>query len=139
MGKKIFTILRSKILFIQTYVFFQGEILPPAPPPQLDAVAAPKPAAVGIAPPAPVDPFKKKLNTSLTYTAGLGSILGLGLASPNAAFTTMVTTFGLAGIVGKFVKWPKPVFTGMIKFRINQDFLIEHSCILHIRSSLLLL
>ena len=29
--------------------------------------------------------------------------------------------------------------TGVIKFRINQDFLIEHSCILHIRSKLLLL
>lgn len=27
---------------------------------------------------------------------------GLGMASPNSAFTTMVTTFGLAGIVGKF-------------------------------------
>ena len=30
-------------------------------------------------------------------------------------------------------------FSGVIKFRINQDFLIEHSCILHIRSNLLLL
>ena len=29
--------------------------------------------------------------------------------------------------------------SGVIKFRINQDFLIEHSCILHIRSNLLLL
>ena len=28
---------------------------------------------------------------------------------------------------------------GVIKFRINQDFLIEYSCILHIRSNLLLL
>ena len=28
---------------------------------------------------------------------------------------------------------------GVINFRINQDFLIEHSCILHIRSNLLLL
>jgi len=26
---------------------------------------------------------------------------GLGMASPNSAFTTMVTTFGLSGIVGK--------------------------------------
>ena len=28
---------------------------------------------------------------------------------------------------------------GVIKFKINQDFLIEHLCILHIRSNLLLL
>ena len=28
---------------------------------------------------------------------------------------------------------------GAIMLRINQDFLIEHSCILHIRSNLLLL
>ena len=27
---------------------------------------------------------------------------GLGCASPNQAFTTMVTTFGLAGIVGEY-------------------------------------
>ena len=33
----------------------------------------------------------------------------------------------------------KILVTGVIKFRINQDFLIEHSCILHIRSNLLLL
>ena len=34
----------------------------------------------------------------------------------------------------------RPVIkTGVIKFRTNQDFLIEHSCILHIRSNLLLL
>jgi len=28
------------------------------------------------------------------------SVSGLGLISPNGAFTTMVTTFSLAGIVG---------------------------------------
>ena len=33
----------------------------------------------------------------------------------------------------------KASLTGVIKFRINQDFLIEHSCSLHIRSNLLLL
>ena len=39
------------------------------------------------------------------YTAGLTGILGLGMASPNAAFQTMVTTFGLAGIVGYHTVW----------------------------------
>ena len=33
----------------------------------------------------------------------------------------------------------KNELSGVIKFRINQDFLIEHSCTLHIRSNLLLL
>ena len=33
----------------------------------------------------------------------------------------------------------KDYMSGMIKFRINQDFLIEHSCILGMRSKLLLL
>jgi len=31
----------------------------------------------------------------------LDAFLGLGMVSPNSAFTTMVTTFGLSGIVGK--------------------------------------
>lgn len=86
-------------------VTMNGEILPPAPPPQLDAVAPAKPTAVGIPPPPPVDPFKKTMNTALTYTGGLGTVLGLGMASPNSAFTTMVTTFGLAGIVGYYTVW----------------------------------
>lgn len=32
-------------------------------------------------------------------------MLGLGIASPNSAFTQMVTTFGLAGIVGYHTVW----------------------------------
>lgn len=32
-------------------------------------------------------------------------MLGLGVVSPNAAFTTMMTTFGLAGIVGYHTVW----------------------------------
>ena len=34
-------------------------------------------------------------------------------------------------------RFPLSELSGVIKFRINQDFLIEHSCILHIRSNLL--
>ena len=37
--------------------------------------------------------------------SGLGGLLGLGMASPNPAFTTMMTTFGLAGIVGYHTVW----------------------------------
>lgn len=32
-------------------------------------------------------------------------MLGLGIVSPNPAFTTMMTTFGLAGIVGYHTVW----------------------------------
>jgi len=35
----------------------------------------------------------------------VGSLLGLGMVSPNPAFTTMMTTFGLAGIVGYHTVW----------------------------------
>ena len=37
--------------------------------------------------------------------AGVGGLLGLGIVSPNPAFTTMMTTFGLAGIVGYHTVW----------------------------------
>nr|CAD7265166.1 unnamed protein product [Timema shepardi] len=36
---------------------------------------------------------------------GIGGALGLGLVSPNHAFTTMMTTFGLAGLVGYHTVW----------------------------------
>lgn len=32
-------------------------------------------------------------------------MIALGMVSPNAAFSTMVTTFGLAGIVGYHTVW----------------------------------
>lgn len=41
----------------------------------------------------------------LSFSLGLSVVLGLGLISPNAAFTQMVTTFGLAGIVGYHTVW----------------------------------
>lgn len=37
--------------------------------------------------------------------SGIATLLGLGLAAPNAAFTQIVTTFGLAGIVGYHTVW----------------------------------
>ncbi|XP_052260057.1 NAD(P) transhydrogenase, mitochondrial-like [Dreissena polymorpha] len=82
-----------------------GEILPPAPPPQLDAAVAAKPKAPGVAPPAPVDPKTRTFNNAMRYSGGLGTMLALGAVSPNPAFTTMVTTFGLAGIVGYYTVW----------------------------------
>lgn len=86
-------------------VTHNGEILPPAPPPQLDAAVAAKPKAVGVQPPPPVDPKTRTMRSARSYTAGLGTMIALGAASPNPAFTTMITTFGLAGIVGYYTVW----------------------------------
>lgn len=46
------------------------------------------------------NPFKDTLRNSLLYAGGMGSLTALACASPNQAFTSMVTTFGLAGIIG---------------------------------------
>ncbi|XP_069105795.1 NAD(P) transhydrogenase, mitochondrial-like [Argopecten irradians] len=88
-------------------VMQNGNILPPAPPPKLDAVA-PKPAAAApakVEPPPPLDNKAKTMRESIAYTAGLTGAVGLGTLSPNPAFTTMFTTFSLAGIVGYHTVW----------------------------------
>ncbi len=73
---------------------------PPAPkviPSQVAAkIEAPKKAE-----PLPRNYFKETLNNSLIYTGGLGfGVVGLGAIAPNAAFSTMCSTFALSGIVG---------------------------------------
>lgn len=50
-------------------------------------------------------PFNATLKQAVMYTGGLGSILGLGVIAPSAAFNTMVTTFALSGIVGYHTVW----------------------------------
>ena len=51
------------------------------------------------------DPFGATFKQAIMYTGGLGSILGLGVIAPSAAFNTMVTTFSLSGIVGYHTVW----------------------------------
>ncbi|KAG8234668.1 hypothetical protein J437_LFUL006557 [Ladona fulva] len=85
-----------------------GQMMWPPPPPPAPAPGAP--AAVPAAAPAKAkapepNPFADTMKDALGYTAGLGSLLVLGYASPNAAFTTMTTTFGLAGLVGYHTVW----------------------------------
>ncbi|RZB41000.1 NAD(P) transhydrogenase, mitochondrial [Asbolus verrucosus] len=78
----------------------------------------PPPAPVGPPPPPPIkktevvpevkkedSPLMATVKDSLICTAGIGSILGLGVLSPNPAFTSMLTTFGLSGIVGYHTVW----------------------------------
>ncbi|GAB0093708.1 NAD(P) transhydrogenase, mitochondrial [Sergentomyia squamirostris] len=89
-------------------VLHKGELMWPPPVIPVSAQAPPPPsesksaAKVDVV---PEDPFRKQLKSSLTYTAGLASLLALGVASPNPAFTTMMTTFGLSGIVGYHTVW----------------------------------
>ncbi|XP_060073856.1 NAD(P) transhydrogenase, mitochondrial-like [Ylistrum balloti] len=87
-------------------VMQNGNILPPAPPPKLDAVA-PKPteAPVKVQPPPPLDKKAQTMREAAVYSAGLTGAIGLGTLSPNPAFTTMFTTFSLAGIVGYHTVW----------------------------------
>lgn len=71
----------------------------PPPPPPSASKSAPKKAEVV------ASPFADTMKSSLMYTTGLGSLLGLGVISPSPAFTTMMTTFGLSGIVGYHTVW----------------------------------
>lgn len=88
-------------------VLQEGKLLwPPPPPPELAQAAQPVPVVKAeVVKPEEVNPFKTTLRTSLVYTGGLGSMLGLAAISPNPAFSTMVTTFSLAGIVGYHTVW----------------------------------
>ncbi|XP_044268563.1 NAD(P) transhydrogenase, mitochondrial-like [Tribolium madens] len=78
----------------------------------------PPPAPVVAPPPPPVkkteskvqetvteSPLMATVKDSLLCTTGIGTILGLGVLSPNPAFTSMLTTFGLSGIVGYHTVW----------------------------------
>lgn len=88
-------------------VLKDGQLMwPPPKPVTVTAVATPpppKPTEVkAIVPP---DPFKVTLKDALATTAGVGTILGLGVTSPNPAFTSMLTTFCLSGLVGYHTVW----------------------------------
>lgn len=78
------------------------------PPPVIAVSAQPQQAAVTakakveVIPP---NPFTETMKSSLTYTAGLGTLIGLGVVSPNPAFTAMMSTFALSGIVGYHTVW----------------------------------
>jgi NAD(P) transhydrogenase len=87
----------------------EGVLVWPPPPGEMPGPPSPKPKkgeALRLKQAAEaVDPFTKTLRSSLGLTATLGSLLGLGVASPSPAFSTMVGTFTLAGIVGYNVVW----------------------------------
>ncbi|KAE8745159.1 hypothetical protein FOCC_FOCC008225 [Frankliniella occidentalis] len=71
----------------------------PPPPPQVSQSKVD--AAKTIEP----DYFMDTLKDTVKYSAGLGGLVALGIASPNAAFSTMTTTLALSGIVGYHTVW----------------------------------
>ncbi|CAH2237452.1 jg12786 [Pararge aegeria aegeria] len=82
-----------------------GELLWPAPPaPSMPPAETPVKAnaAAKLEPP---NPFNETLKDTFLYSTGLASLIGLGIASPNPAFTTMTTTLALSGVVGYHTVW----------------------------------
>lgn len=78
------------------------------PPPVIAVSAQPQQTAgtaIKKAEVAAPNPFNEVMKSSLTYTAGLGTLIGLGVISPNPAFTAMMSTFALSGIVGYHTVW----------------------------------
>lgn len=88
-------------------VLNNGELLWPPPPPTQSLTPPPVKKTVkdSKALTKVENPFMSKIQDSLLCTAGVSSLLGLGVVSPNAAFTSMLTTFGLSGIVGYHTVW----------------------------------
>ncbi|XP_050309949.1 NAD(P) transhydrogenase, mitochondrial-like [Anthonomus grandis grandis] len=90
-------------------ILHKGELMwPPPKPTGPPAVTAPK-KTENVKETAKiietVDPFKSTCNTALMTTAGIGSIIGLGMVSPNPEFTSMLTVLGLSGLVGYHTVW----------------------------------
>jgi NAD(P) transhydrogenase len=67
------------------------------PPPQAEAKAEIVEA--------PRDYYGEYMSSSLRFTAGYGTFLGIGMASPHDGFTTMFSTFALSTIIGYQVVW----------------------------------
>lgn len=102
--KGVFTLDPEDIAVRGMTVIQSGEMMwpwsPPPPPP-------PPPKKEVEAPPVLTDADYQAQYTAgarqLTY--GMVGLLGLGVASPNPAFSTMFSTFALSGIIGYQVVW----------------------------------
>ncbi|CAM9367023.1 unnamed protein product [Discosporangium mesarthrocarpum] len=82
-------------------VLDQGNVTWPAPMAAAPPPVVPKSDAKDTEVEAvPVDHYSLYRSSALNTTAGAGTLLGLGMASPNLAFSNMMTTFALSGIVG---------------------------------------
>jgi len=85
----------------------QGQIMYPPPPPVVQPGAAPaaKVAEVVAKEVVPPNYFNLVLKDSLMYTAGIGSLMALGMGSPNPVMTQMMTTLSLSTLVGYHTVW----------------------------------
>uniref|UniRef100_A0A8C3AP63 NAD(P) transhydrogenase, mitochondrial n=1 Tax=Cyclopterus lumpus TaxID=8103 RepID=A0A8C3AP63_CYCLU len=91
-----------------TLVMKEGKDIFPAPLPKTSPPAPVKQktvAELAAEKTTVTSPFNRTMTSAGIYTAGVSTCLALGIISPNAAFTQMVTTFGLSGIVGYHTVW----------------------------------
>ncbi|XP_058944433.1 NAD(P) transhydrogenase, mitochondrial-like [Pocillopora verrucosa] len=102
-GKGEFAIDLKDEVVRGSIVLQDGEMMWPPPRVEVPPPAPPKPKQL-VKPPEQSPLNATMWETGLTAT-GLGSLLGLGVISPNPAFATMVTTFSLAGVIGYKVVW----------------------------------
>ena len=58
----------------------------------------------------PVDMEAQYRRSAISATGGAAAFIGLGMISPNLAFSNMVNTFALSGIVGYQVGERQPCF-----------------------------
>ena len=84
-------------------VLHKGELMwPPPPPPTPAPVKKEAPKTVIEK---PVDHKSIVLNRAFLMTGGAGAVYGIGVMSPDPAFSAMFTTFSLACISGYYTVW----------------------------------
>ncbi|KAJ3032679.1 hypothetical protein HDV00_007277, partial [Rhizophlyctis rosea] len=86
-------------------VLHNGKLLYPPPPKPPAAVVPPPPQAVKVVEePKALTPFQERLREVMVWSAGVGSVVGLGHVT-GPGFMGSFTTFGLAGLIGYRVIW----------------------------------
>ncbi|KAM6943038.1 NAD(P) transhydrogenase, mitochondrial [Xenentodon cancila] len=95
-------VIRGTVVMKEGKNMFPSPLPKTVPPPPVKQKTV---AELEAAKAAAVSPFNRTMTSAGVYTAGVSTCLALGIVSPNAAFTQMVTTFGLAGIVGYHTVW----------------------------------
>jgi NAD(P) transhydrogenase len=101
--KGVFTIDHEDEAVRGMLVVEEGKLMWPAPAPA--APPAPPKKEVIEEEPVEIDYYSLYMNSAIRSTAGAGALLGMGVISPNPAFSNMLTTFALSGIIGYQVVW----------------------------------
>jgi NAD(P) transhydrogenase len=85
-----------------TLVLDNGKLMWPAPPVNLPPPPPKKEETTAVK---EVDVYGETMSSALTATGGLAGLMALGMASPGAAFSSMVTKFGLSSVAGYQTVW----------------------------------